>query len=193
MLIESTRKDMHTVVISVAFEYLLCRLFGQGMLYAHDVKQEIFWKRVIRRITTAIEKSIEKNVQTDGFHKSLLSIYVDCLKRASKSKGIADMDVIHALTGIIFELLGGVPDYSRRKVINRSNDYMLNEMRTLQYSQSPFQRMRTILKASQFQPFCNHHKHDYLFNIYVAKYNGNPEGFIDWYKDKYPEVYLKLF
>jgi hypothetical protein len=193
MLVESKRINMQTVEISLSFESFLCRLLGDTMLYIHDKKSEGKWKKVLKRITSAIEKSINKNIVTDEFHQSRFQLYIDKLKDACKSKNIIDIDVIHALTGIIFELIGGLPDYNRRHVLNRNDNYILKMFRTIYYSQSPYQKMRTILEASRFEPFCKYHRYDELFSTYVHNYNGNSEGFIQWYKEKYPEVYLKLF
>jgi len=163
------------------------------MVYIHGIKSQKRWKRILERITTAIEKSIKKNVKSDGFHLSCLNRYVTNLKEAYKSKNLTDIDIILSLTGIIFELLGGLPDYSHRKIINRKSDYFLDDLRSLQYLQTPYQKMRTILEAARYKPYSDYHNHDDLFEVYASKYNGNPEGFIQWYKNKYPEVYSGLF
>lgn len=192
---ESKRENTDYIQISVLFEVFLCRLFGERYyLYVHHGRiRETKWKQIIKRIADTIEKAIEKNINTDGFQKSQLCLYIDKLKRASKSSYTIDIDIIHSLTGIIFELLGGMPNYSQRKTINRADDYVLRKLRTLQYYQSPSQKIQTILEASKFEPFCNYHKYNDLFDVYCTNYNGDPKGFIDWYKNKYPQVYLKIF
>lgn len=82
MFVQSKRKNMSSVEISLTFEAFLCRLLGEHMLYVHGLNRQKNWKRIIKRIVTAIEKSIEKNVNSDEFHKSRLRIYIDKLKEA---------------------------------------------------------------------------------------------------------------
>ena len=184
---------MESIVISLSSEVFLCHLFGHPMLYVHGITSQKTWKKILVRITTIIEKAIEKNVISDGFHFSRLNFYIEQLKEASRSKYIRDVDIILYLTGIIFELLGGVPDYSGRRRINRHSDYYLRGLRSLCYLQNPLQKLNTILEAARYKPWCDYHNSDDLFQEYVGKFNGNPEGFIEWYKNTYPKVYLELF
>ena len=192
-LVESMRKDMNSVVISLSSEGFLCRLFGKPALYTHGTRSQKSWKKILRKVTTAIEKAIRKNVISDGFHNSRLHGYIEHLKEACRSKRIRDIDIILDLTGIVFELLGEVPDYTGRRRLNRHDDYYLKGLRSLHYEQTPLQKANTILEAARYEPWCDYHKSDDLFQVYVSQYNGNPEGFIKWYKDTYPKVYLELF
>ncbi|MDP2681338.1 MAG: hypothetical protein Q8P28_00820 [Deltaproteobacteria bacterium] len=86
-----------------------------------------------------------------------------------------------------------MPDYSQRKILNRNNDYSLDRFRELKYYQAPYHKMRTILEASRYKPFCDYHKHEDLQETYYTNYNGDSKGFIEWYKKNYPEVYMKIF
>lgn len=193
LLTESTRDNMRVVQISVLFEVFLCRLLGKHYLQIHGRIREGKWKYIIKRIVYVLEKSITRNFNSDGFHESRLCLYIDKLKNILQSKKVIDVDVIHCLSAIIFELLGGTPNYSDRMVMNRHDDYILCKLRTLQYHQSLRQKVWTILEASKFEPFCKYHKHDDLLDFYYTKYNGNPKGFIDWYKNNYPTAYLEIF
>ena len=93
----------------------------------------------------------------------------------------------------IYELLGGMPDYSDRPRINRKSDYELYHLRSIEFRQNSYQKMRTILEASRQKPFYDQHRYDDLFDVYITKFNGNSDGFIEWYKKNYPQVYLELF
>ena len=157
------------------------------------LRSEKAWKHVIRRLTSAIGKSIEKNVLSDGFHKSRLRSYIDKLEQLGKSKHIVDPEVVYCMSAIIFELLGGMPDYRRRRIINRRDDYVLDNMRTVIYSQSNSQKVATILEDSKYGPFSKPHKSIDLLNIFYDQYIGNPISFIEWYKDTYPQSYMRLF
>ena len=141
----------------------------------------------------AIKKAIENNFVSDGFHISRINNFIDSLKKSCKSKHITDIEIIFSLTGIIFELMGGLPDYSQRKTLNRKSDYFLNGLREVKYYQTPYHKMRTILEASRYRPFCDYHKHEDLLDIYYSNYNGDSRGFINWYKNAYSADFVHLF
>lgn len=193
ILSESIRKDMSSVIISLLSEDFLRSLFGQPMYLIHGRRSQATWRKILNKIIKILERSINQNVITDGFHISRLNRYIKLLKNACKSKNITDIDIILWLTGIILELLGGVPDYKNRGRINRNDDYVLNDFRMLQYSQTLHQKMLTILEASRYKPYCDYHKHDELVDTCYHTFHDNPTEFIQWYKDNYPDVYLKLF
>jgi len=77
MSIESMKKDMHSVEISVGDEILLCRLLGQSMLYIHGRQSQKIWKRrILNKLTKVIERSIKQNVISDRLSIPLiLAIY----------------------------------------------------------------------------------------------------------------------
>ena len=194
MLNESIRIDMKTVDISVSSELSLCRLFGNPMRSIHDgKKKQRTWKKVIKKITAGLKKSIAINVNSDDFHKWRLDQHIEQLEYACKSKNNVDPEIIITLTNIIFDLLGGIPDYSGRTSLNKKTDFTLNEFRSLNYVQTPYQKVCTILEASKYPPFSDHHEYEALFQEYITNFNDNPNGFLNWYKAEYPNNYIKLF
>ncbi len=193
MLPETIRRDMKSVEISLSSEVFLCRLFGKPMNYIHGKKRQKTWKKVLVRIVSVLQKAIQNNLESDGFHKSQINHHLEKLQKACKSRYNTEPEIILSLTGIILELLGGAPNYTGRCGLNRKSDYFLNNLRTAQYLQTPYQKVCTIFESSRYMPHCNQHKYDDLFQVYVTQYNGDPKGFLQWYKDKYPQVYLELF
>lgn len=185
--------NINDVDISIASEEYLLRLFGKPMLYIHGIRSSKRWKGILQKLSKAINKSIKLNVNSDGLHKNQIYKYLGQLETACKATKINQPDVILPLTGIIFELMGQTPNYRNRVRINRKTDYSLQDLRTLQYTQSDSQKTQTILESSHYKPFCDTHKHIDLFDIYVSNFNGKPSEFIVWYKQKYPEIYLQLF
>ncbi|MEK7841649.1 MAG: hypothetical protein AAB197_03140, partial [Deltaproteobacteria bacterium] len=135
VLARSIRIDNNSLILSVLSESFLLRLLGQSNLYIHGTISQNDWKNILERIVKALEKAIEINFDSDGFHVTIINNYIDRLKQACKSKNIADIEIIFSLTGIIFELLGGLPDYSQRKILNRKSDYSLESFRELRYYQ----------------------------------------------------------
>jgi hypothetical protein len=193
MLNESIRIDMNTVDISLSSEDSLCRWFGHPMRYIHGKQKQNTWKKVLKKITAALKKSIKMNINSDGFHERRLNLHIEQLEDACKSKNNVDPEIILTLTGIIFELLGGTPDYSARNRLNKKTDFTLNKLRSLNYIHTPYQKVCTILEASRYLPFSDLHKYRDLFQEYVTNFNGNPNGFLNWYKEEYPEIYIELF
>ena len=189
----SIRIDNKSLILSVVSEEFLMQLFGRSMINSHGVISQKAWKKILKRLSSFIEKSADKNIASDQFHISRINKSIEKLHKLSDSKEVADNEIILVLTNIILELMGGTPDYCERDRLNRNSDYYLKSYRTLQYHQSPYNKMRTILEASRYKPYSDHHKYDDLQEVYYSEYNGNSEGFVNWYKNKYPKVYIQLF
>ena len=193
MLNETIRRDMNTVEISLSSEVRLCRIFGTSMYLIHGNQSQRTWKNILKKATKTIRKAIKFNVNSDNFHKNQINNHLVDIEEALSSRHNVDPQIILSLIGMIFELLGNEPNYWRRKRLTRKTDFVLNKLRSLQYIQSPKQKVQTILEASKYAPFAEKHKHNDLLNDYYTHFNGNPDGFIEWYKEKYPDIYLKLF
>jgi hypothetical protein len=189
------QKDRKQIRIDIPIwaEILLMRLFGQPMAHIHGRHSIKTWKKILTRLTKSIEKAIKINVQSDGLHLRRLEKFTRQLTRACKEKDVGQPDLILPLVGIIFELLGGMPDYRDRARINRTGDYVLCHLRELQFKQNDYHKMRTILEASRQEPFCRYHNYDDLEEVYTSECNSTPAEFIMWYKQTYPRAYLQLF
>ena len=186
-------KNQQGVDIKIWAEVFLMRLLGKTMLYKHGICSNNTWNDILTKLINAIEKAINKNIDSDGLHRLRLKNYIKQLKNDCKENNRNEPDILLPLIGIIFELLGGMPNYSDRSKINRKNDYQLFHLRSVLYSQNSYQKLKTILDASKQEPFYGHHHYDDLFEKYVTEFNGNADGFIEWYKSEYPSIYLQLF
>jgi hypothetical protein len=114
------------------------------------------------------------------------------MEEALNGRGNAGIEMILSIMGIVLELLGGVPDYSDRTVLRRYHYYYLHGLRTLQYYQTPYQKVNTILEAIHYKPYCDYHKND-RNDVYGHTYHMDPADFLKWYKEKYPKVYCEIF
>lgn len=193
MLPQTIPRDMGTVEFSIPTEDFLRRLFGRSMLYIHGQRSQKTWKKIQRKIHSIVNKAVENNFQSDAFHKTRINRYLCNIEEACNSKENVDIEIILSLTGMVLELLGGLPDYSDRRALNRNDDYYLSGLRSLRYCQTPHQKMRTIIEAARYKPYCDYHKTEDLYEEYVTNYNGNSKGFLEWYKKKYPAVYAEIF
>lgn len=184
---------MSEIDLSVLGEVYLTRLLGSTLLNKHGTMKEKDWKRILQRIVIAIEKAIKQNVVSDNFHQSQIVKYVCDLRKTCKKKEVSDPDIILHMAFIIFELLGGAPNYSHRRSLNRKHEYLLREQRTLWYLQSPYQKIKTILRASKEKPYSGFHKYEDLFNKFALNFRSDAEEFLKWYKKKYSKMYLMIF
>jgi hypothetical protein len=184
---------MNTLEISLSADCFLGSLFGKPMSGKRGKMRQQNWEKILERITSTLKKSIAKNLNSDEFHKWRINLYLDQLDEACKSKHNTDPEFILSLTGLIFELLGRTPNYSGRRRLNKKNDFKVNDLRSLCYQQAPSQKVETILEASRYKPYSNFHARTELFQKYMTKFNGNPTGFLVWYKGQYPEAYSKIF
>jgi hypothetical protein len=193
LLIDTIRRDMNYVHISVADEVFLMRLFGHSMTNVHGLNSQKRWKKLQIRIINAIRKAIKNNFESDGFHTTRVQSFLEKMDKACSSKDNTDPKMILALVGIVFELLGEVPNYSDRRILNRNDDYFLSGLRCLYYSQTHSQKIHTIIEAARYKPYCDYHKSDELYEVLDSRYHGDVESFLEWYKKEYPKVYCELF
>lgn len=193
MLNESVRIDMNALEISLSSDCFLGNVFGKPMSGKRGKISQKNWEKILKRIKSSLRESIAKNLNSDEFHKWRINLYLDQLDEAYESEHNTDPEFILSLTGLIFELLGGTPNNTGRRRLNRKDEFKLNNLRSLNYIQTPSQKVETILEASRYEPYCDFHRRTDLFKRYMTKYNGNPEGFLEWYKEKYPDVYVKIF
>jgi hypothetical protein len=124
---------MEHVEFSISDEDFLLRLFGQSMSSLHGAKNQKTWKKIQKKIQFFIEKAIQNNLQSDGVHTASIKRFLGKMADDCNSKDNADIQMILSLTGIVLELLGRVPNYTDRQVLNRKDDYYLSGFRSLQY------------------------------------------------------------
>jgi hypothetical protein len=184
---------MTSIEFSIPAEVFLLRLFGRPMLYIHGIRSQKTWKKIQKKIHDNLAKAVKNNLESDAFHRVSIERHLSSMGEACNSKDNADIQMILSLTGVVLELLGQVPDYSHRRALNRNDDYYLSGLRTLQYRQTPYQKMRTIIEAAHHKPYCDYHRSADLEEVYHSKFNGNSAAFVEWYKKQYTNVYCEIF
>ena len=175
----SSRKNIDIVELSIDAEIIIQHVFGKRGDYLRGTINEIKWKKILKDFIKVIKKAIDHNVDTDGFHIYQLNTRVDRLAELCDSNDNIDIAFIFSLFGLVFELIGCMPNYSeRKKFLNKVDDYYLQGFRSLKYHQSDFQKMRTIIEAAKYEPLSEFHSHDELYYTYHEKFNGKPGEFI---------------
>lgn len=189
-------KEMH---LSLQFENLLSILFGKENYHGEvgEIKNSV-WKKHLLKIIIAIEKSISQNVTfTDGYQKKELEILISKLKSSistSKTLNQTNQDVILFFTKIIFNILGRLPYNWDKKNTSRKEYWKLDNFRTLGYTQNYSQKANLILHLSDYSEYNEGmpSKRELQQKLYLELKNNELE-FINWFKQNYPNSYLKIF
>lgn len=193
MIPRSRRNDNNNVEFSIFAEDELRRILGETMLYLHGNRNNYRWKNILIRIYRALQMSINMNLHSDNFHLNRIQRYMKIINQSILSKENEEVEIIICLSCIMFEILGRLPDNRQRKILNRKDEFLLNGLRDLTYTQNPSQRVNTILEASRYEPYCNYHKYQELDEAFWYECDGSYSKFLKWYKTKHGNVYLMLF
>lgn len=192
---EPTQYSIHEsdgkIKFSIPAEDQLRKLFGKTFTGFHDeIYDSIKWKKICSRLINTLERCIAVNIDTDSLHKKQINRYIMIAIRGLEMGKNTDPNTIFALFGICMELLGGSPDNRHKLIINKHrNNFYTGSLRSINYSISPMQKLRIIMKSVHFDEFKKYYSHNDL-NIL---YEDNNKNFLNAFKEKYPEAYAKLF
>jgi len=189
--LRSSRKTNGDIVLSIPAEDVLRFLLGSRYTSIHGIPQnEKEWKHILGRLLKVLNKSIDINISTDAIHKAQIARYIRILKSSIDSPENTDPEVILALVGLCFELMGGSLDHRSRKVINDNpSNFCTDSMRSVSYSQDFGQKYRTIIQSSFYDEF----KKYYSTGQLEENFRGKFREFIEWFKKQYPAAYAQLF
>lgn len=151
------------------------------------------WKHILKKLLSKIEIAIKRNLSTDYLHRKKIKFKLDCMRRSINHKGNTDPEHIIALSGLCFELLGGLPDNRERKHASKEQYFDLSPMRSVHFIQSLGQKVRVIFESAWHEPFRNFYSYNDIFEKFWSDFGGKPQAFVDWYKSQYPELYAMLF
>lgn len=188
-----------SIDISLGFENMLSFLFGKDNHHG-DVGSMTHpeWKKTLLKIINAIEKSVNQNVNfTDSYQKVELDRAINEVKvRIARSNSInqTSHDMILYLTKIIFNILGRVPENWDKKNTSRKELWKLSDFRTLGYTQNYTQKANLIIYLSDYSNYNEGlpPKRDLQRKLYM-ELKCNDFEFVEWFKLKYPQNYLKIF
>ena len=187
----SKRAERGEVKLSIPAECLLTRLLGRRYFTIHGVSiKEKKWKRILVGLLKSLKRSIDLAMDTDAVHKAEVNRYLYIIEQSVESKDTTDPEIILSLLGICYELLGGLPDNRKKKIINNhKNNYKTDKMRTLHFIRSPQQKFNVIMQSALHDEFKSYYSEDELW----GNFRGDMRDFISWFKNEYPEAYGKLF
>ena len=178
------------ITIPIEVEHFLSSVLGKQSthgLTGHWPKS--VWTKQLKRLIKFLERSIADNVQTDRTHQDEIAFALQDLKD-SVNRPPSETLVISALFRLCFLLLGSRPNNWNEKRLNRPDSYLLNRYRTVQFTQTEQQKAYLVLDT-----FFAHGDEDDKGSLdYMRVYNWRkPTKFLEWFRSKYPNKYLKLF
>ena len=191
-------KTNNTQKVPKSWKVQLSRLFGQNSREAQkDNRTPAEWKRTLKKILDELYQYLEENVHTDEMHTLML---YSCLYAAHESLKEKDFwpGYLEGITRLSLLLMGDYPDHRRRRGGKKTKDhYSLNYMRSVIYTQSMSQKVRTMLAAPEVGlPGFNIDVRSALSLFrdetgLSARYK--VKEFIRWFKKRYPNEYCALF
>lgn len=187
----STVENDGGVQMSYKTEDLLTNLLGDKYRnYSDNKASGKEWKLFILKCINKLEITINNTIETDTHHKFCIQTYLDQLKDSVKKNEKTYPEIVIILLFLCFELIGGIPDIHR--YYQQDKYYVSTKNRSIGFSQNTRQKVNTIFQAINFIGLNNNINYKELEIIY-SKFHYNPLIFLNWFKDKYPLYYAKLF
>jgi hypothetical protein len=174
----------------------LGRLFGKNSVTAKTSERTMKeWKKTFNRVLDELEKYLEENIDTDELHHLMLlsGIYA---ARESLVEEEELFGYIEGITRLAFLLMGDLPDHRQRKPgRKRADHYKLNMFRTTVYTQTPYQKLNTLLYSGKvgFLKFKKNPREALNEFRDLNGFKANYKDFFRWYKQTYPDDYSKIF
>lgn len=157
-------------------------------------RTEIEWKKLLKKYVIEIQKYLNENIDTDSIHMERL------LDAASSSESALKNDeylplYIEGLIRLIFTLIGQSPEHYRRKGGRKTKDhYKLDKYRNIIYSQNANQKYQLLYYASRYN-YISIRNLKLVYYDFCKKFGFHEKKrkFINWFKKKYPNDYLRIY
>jgi len=184
----------------MSFSYLIACLYGESKglreikKYHNLADAKKYFLKIIKSIRFAIEETIK--IIDEQHKKELLNTITRSEKSIASSKSFDSLDqnMISFQSELIFLLIGDMPRWQPKKVMNRRSDWKLNADRQIQYIQDSNHKKNIIFGAVQgkykesFGSWSN-----FLYNVYHLQCHNDPDELILWFKKNHSDIYYDLF
>jgi hypothetical protein len=173
----------------------LARLFGSSSAHAEpEFRSNAEWRKTLLKVLGELNSYLLTNVQTDAVHLSML---FSGLYAAHESLNCEEFwpGYAEGITRLALLLMGDYPDHRRRKGGRKEGDhYQLSRSRSLNYTQTYFQKLQTLLIAPALGIKLNTLPHLALRD-FRERFGSKPgyDRFFKWYRREHPEDYSAVF
>ncbi len=176
-------------------EFFFKSLLGGNTSYGHaGTVTSKYWIKDCRRLIEELEKYIEANVNTDKNHLNEIRYQIVVMKGTLRGKSSLDREpiLITALAKLCLLLLGDRPKHLRKKRVNKPEFYILQNVRTLQYHQTPKQKA-IVIKRECTTGNTQKLEGEEIKNLERRLKSLSSIEFVNWFKGDYPNIYAELF
>jgi hypothetical protein len=193
---KKTRSDDREVPVPKAMSVQLARLFGSESPEARgQAKSRAQWRHLLKRLLAELDAYLEENVDTDDLHRLMLSSGLFAAHEALSDEEFWP-GYIEGLVRFALLLMGDYPDHRRRRGGRKKEEhYRLRRFRSVQYSQTPGQRLYTLFAAGNVEfPGLSKNPRDAMAEFRdMFGYSKTYREFLRWYRRQYPQDYTLLF
>lgn len=174
----------------------LGRLFGGKSPEARSkARTPAQWRRTFKKVLRELDRYIAANVDTDEMHHSIL---LSGLAAADESLKEEDFwpGYVEGITRVALILLGDYPDHRNRTTGRRQDDhYQLNRFRSIQWVQTPAQRLQTLLAVGAMGFPEVSAKPREVLSEFRRRYGFKPSqrDFLEWYRKALSKDYAAVF
>jgi hypothetical protein len=172
----------------------LARLFGEASKEAKaTTRTPAEWRRALRRVLADLDKYLDENVTTDEMHRFMLATGLWAASEALKEEDFWP-GYTEGLTRFALSLLGDYPDHRKQRLHGkRKSHYSLRRFRSVVYSQTPEQKVKTLFGTSSFGVPKLSTNPITLWREYVARVQSpSYRKFLQWYRKHYPQDYAAV-
>jgi hypothetical protein len=129
-----------------AMQVQLARLFGSDSKEARcAAKSTAEWRKTLKSVVHEIDRYIAHNIGTDELHRWMLLSGLAAADESLNEKHFGP-GYAEGITGLALTLLGDYPDHCKRKPGRKKDDhYKLDRLRSMHWTQTPNQRLQTLL------------------------------------------------
>lgn len=189
---------MDKIYLSLQFENFLSDLYGKtnchGLVGWTGLSS---YKKHILKISNSLKSSIEINLEDiDSAHYKSLIDKLNMLEeevRESRSFEEIGQSIVLRLFQFVFLILGDIPDNWHLAKKTHKSHFSLKKHRRIHYSQSLEQKFNLIIKQAPTDQFADlKYSKQMLLNSFSTEHNRNYKRFLDWHKERFPEIHLRV-
>ncbi len=179
-----------------AMQNQLVGLFGsQSKLVSGKELTAAELKKTLKAVVGELKEYVFTNVDSDESHMMQIASALKSAEEVLKEDDFV-VGYIEVITRLALLLLGDYPNHHKRKSGRKTEDfYKLDKLRTLNWVQTPDQRLRTLLKVGdEGVPILSANPRGVL-RSFRDQYGYKPTyaDFLGWYRRKFPVDYAAVF
>lgn len=185
-----------TTAVPKSMQEQLARLLGGAFKEARSTSfTDRQWCKTLALVLRELDRYLEQNVDTDDLHYLMLLSGLAAADESLTEKNFWP-GYAEGITRVALLLMGNYPDHKKRKLgRKKEGHYKLNTLRSVHWSQTADQRLRTLLVAGAVGfPQLSVNPREALSEFRMQHgYHAGYKEFLDWFRKTYPRDYASVF